>query len=55
MGDEAVAFNHFPARISCFYDKWTFETEGNVIDLCVVSSSSLKFQTYIYHYQQDIQ
>ena len=35
MGDEALTFNHFPAWISRFYDKWTFETEDNVIDVCV--------------------
>ena len=56
MGDEAVTFDHFLVWISCFfYDKWTFETEDNVIDLCVVNGSSLQFQTFIYHYQQDIQ
>ena len=38
-----------------FFYEWTFETEDNVIDFCVVNASSLQFQTFIYHYQQDIQ
>ena len=39
MDDEAVTFNYFFAWLSCFHDKWTFETEDNVIDLCVVNVS----------------
>ena len=37
------------------HDEWTFKTEDNVIAMCVVNGSSLQFETFIYHYQQDIQ